>query len=124
MALTRGYDLPEVIKGAPELIMGLEVFLEAFNELGRDRDVAFDGIAPIKRRAIRQWIKDREIQSDLDFENALVHHVESLDVYYRDFAVKKAKRDRSTKEFGRGLRERTISKANPKVRTGRAGDRK
>ncbi len=124
MALARGYDIPDAISGAPELTMGLEIFLEAFNELGRDRDIAFDGIAPIKRRAIRQWIKDCEINSDADFEVALVHHVEALDGYYRDFAVKKSKRDQSTKEFGRGLRERTVSKANPKVRTGRAGNRK
>lgn len=72
----QGLPLPKKIQEAPELRMGLELFLDAFFELNTCRQIGM-GVAPIP------WtcVKDYAVAYDLDDVQTedLFHHIRLMD---------------------------------------------
>lgn len=73
--------LPDAIKNAPDLRIGLEFFYNAFVDLNRDRTGMGDG--PISWATIEDY--GRSIGLEEDDRDDLHFFVEALDSAFRDF---------------------------------------
>jgi hypothetical protein len=82
-------ELPERIKNAPELQLGLELYYGAFLELSSCRSVGFGAEGPIPWTAVNQWARAHQLSEEQ--EEDLLYHIERMDEVYLKFKDKKAK---------------------------------
>ncbi len=75
-----GMPIPESIKNAPQLRMGLELYLGAFLDLDQDRPVGF-GLAPIPWGTVFDYCARLDIVGEQ--REDLLYHVKALDAVYR-----------------------------------------
>lgn len=75
-----GTPIPEKIKNAPELRMGLELYLGAFLDLDQDRPVGF-GFPPIPWGTVFDYCERLDIVGEQ--REDLLYHVKALDRVYR-----------------------------------------
>lgn len=82
-----GIDLPDHIKNAPDLLVGLELFYNGFQELTTCRQLGMS-LGPIPWTAIDQYC----VRYDIDGmqREDMFFHVEALDDTYRNEVEKKA----------------------------------
>lgn len=97
---------------APELCMGLELFLDAFNELLSER---VNGVIP--RSAIVAYCNDEGITEE-EQRGDMLAHIRALDIAYGEFQDRKAKDNTDAPEegLGRGKRFRDVREENTRVR--------
>lgn len=79
-------SVPAPILNAPELKLGLQVYLQAFFDLEADRQQSM-GIGRIPGYAIRRYAKDMEF--DEDQSDLLNRYVRAMDIAYIKFKSKK-----------------------------------
>jgi len=83
-----GTPLPPVIRDAPDLRFGLELFYTAFFELSSCRTIGMsDG--PIPWLAIDEYCKRNEIGGEQ--RDALFHHTRAMDIAYLKHQAKQSK---------------------------------
>ena len=95
--------LPERIKNKPKILVGLEFYWRAFDDLSGDRDVGM-GVGPIPWRAIHDWALRNRVWGD-DFER-LVMVIRGLDAVFMEKQGAKNK-----KKMGKGKGSFTKPKA-------------
>lgn len=78
-------NLPDKIKGAPQILPGLELYYEAFTELSSSRTSGM-GIGAIPWTAIDRWALRYEVEGD-DFER-LAMYIRMMDAKFIEFASK------------------------------------
>lgn len=77
-------SLPAPILNAPELNLGLQVYLQAFFDLQADRQSAFS-IGRIPSKAIRDYGKDMQFDEDqIDLLNRFVRDMDSAYVKFKE----------------------------------------
>jgi hypothetical protein len=74
--------VPEKIRNAPQLRLGLELYLEAFYDLNSCRPAAW-GIAPIPWTAMRDYADAYDFEDDQ--RERLMRHVPLLDQAFRRY---------------------------------------
>lgn len=79
-SLKRTGTLPDAIANAPELLPGLELYLEAFYDLNGDRSYGFSP-GPIPRRAIRQYAEEIGMDDFDDFQR-FAYIIKEIDAAY------------------------------------------
>lgn len=83
-----GQPLPDALKNPPELMEGLEFFLNAFYELTTCRSMGM-GLGPIPWTSIANyasmWCESEDFAKDLHF------HIRALDARYLTWANKNTK---------------------------------
>jgi hypothetical protein len=92
-----GMPLPKAILNKPELLPGLDLFLDAFMALSSCRYLGM-GEGPIPWTAIDRYCTVNEIEGSLREE--LFHHVRSLDGVYLKHTAKTLKKE--TKSGSKG----------------------
>ena len=80
--------IPEPFEKAPELLPGLDFYMDAFNDLINERSPVRYGkqaeiMSPIERRSIREWLDEHSI-TDTDLRDRTYNHVRTLDKVFRD----------------------------------------
>lgn len=78
--------LPSFIENAPQLHLGLELYLDAFLDLNTCRSVGM-AEGPIPWSAIMDYCQAYEI--DGETRDNVMYHVRALDVVYMDHRAKK-----------------------------------
>lgn len=78
----RGQPLPDTVKNAPELTVGLELYWFAFQNLVNDRSIGVS-VGPISWTTIEDYA-DRIGVSE-DQREALHHHIGKMDVAFIEF---------------------------------------
>lgn len=81
-------ELPDHIKNAPELLHGLELFYNGFQDLSSCRSVGFS-IGPIPWTATDQYCTRFKIRGDQ--RDDFFYYVELMDEAYRAYVDKKSK---------------------------------
>ncbi len=84
----------ERIQNAPELLPGLQLYVDAFNVLTRSRQIGQGCIGPIPYEAVSQYCKDEEIVGD-DRED-FFYLIGEVDRFYVDWQVKFVKKKLET----------------------------
>lgn len=79
MSIQQGLPLPDAISNAPEIFVGLQLFLSGFLELNDERQIGF-GAGPIPWHAILAYCQEHEIVGEQaeDF----FYFVKQLDAEY------------------------------------------
>ena len=85
-AYRMGHPLPDRIANAPELKLGLGLYLQAFTELDTDRQSSF-GMMPISHSTIRDYATAYDF--DLEQKDDLFYFVRVMDNFYLAWAKKK-----------------------------------
>lgn len=86
--MREGLPLPAKIQNAPELMIGLQFYMMAFQQLNSDRGVAPDGRElPIPWSSIDRWADSHDIVGEL--KEDLHYHVRALDVAYLEYKESK-----------------------------------
>lgn len=80
-----GMPIPDFIKNAPELMPGLEVFLQAFWDLSTCRQIGM-GLGPIPWTSVESYAT-LYFESD-GFKQDLHFHIRQLDAAYLEWANK------------------------------------
>lgn len=80
--------LPKEMEEAPELLEGLDIYLDAFFELSSERSIGM-GEGPIPRSAIHEYCEREAIEGDL--KQDLMYHVRAMDNAYLEFQSQKYK---------------------------------
>src|SRR5690606_27200047 len=83
-----GMPIPDFIKNAPELMPGLEVFLEAFWDLSTCRQIGM-GLGPIPWTSVQEYCRING--GGEDFNRDIHYHVRQLDIAYLEWANKNSK---------------------------------
>lgn len=83
-----GMKMPEKIKNAPELRLGLQLFMNAFMDLSASRPSGF-GLSPIPWDAIYMYCVRGEMDEE-QIEDTL-YHVQRLDTAYLNWNAAKNK---------------------------------
>lgn len=89
---------PSRILNAPELLPGLDFYMQAFNRLTASRQLGHGCIGAIPYPAISLYCKDEGIDGDLREE--LFYHVEHLDAAYIRWQNEKAKAEAEARQQG------------------------
>lgn len=66
--MREGRPLPKKIRNAPELILGLEFYYNAFEDLSSCRELGF-GVGPIPWTAMKDYCHEYDITGDDDLED-------------------------------------------------------
>lgn len=82
------FPIPEVIKNAPDLMVGLELFYNAFVELNSSRQFGFSE-GPIPWKAIHDYCDANEIQGEQ--RSDLFYFVNEMDSEYLEILREKSK---------------------------------
>lgn len=94
-AMQAGEAIPDGILNAPELILGLEMYLQAFFDLDSTRS-AGEQLAPIS------WLSIKEYARTFDFDEeqteSLFVHVRAMDVSHLDRVAAKIKANNKPKK--------------------------
>lgn len=90
-AVQAGDDLPERIKNAPQLWMGLSLYYNAFQELSSCRNHGM-GIGPIPWQAINDYCMTYEIEDEQ--REDMFHYIAVLDTNYRAHVEAKSKTEK------------------------------
>lgn len=85
-AYRMGHPLPERIANAPELKLGLGLYLQAFSELDTDRRAGFNAL-PISHLTIKQYAMAYDF--DLEQTDCLFYFVRQMDNFYLEWSKKK-----------------------------------
>lgn len=80
--------LPERIKTAPELFLGLDLYYRAFLDLTSCRNVGSGSEGPIPWIAILQWAEAYQLSGEQ--REDLFYHIGVMDDVYLKFKAKKA----------------------------------
>ena len=88
-AQRQGGPLPERIRNAPELFLGLELYLMAFMELTSCRGLGYGAMGPIPWMAIQRYCEVHDIQGEQ--REDLFYFVQKMDKAYMDWQRDKAK---------------------------------
>lgn len=78
--------LPSKIENAPELELGLGIFLGAFYDLDSCRASGWEE-GPIPWTAVSEWCDRAE--ADTDLRDAMHHHIRALDLEYLRYKASK-----------------------------------
>lgn len=81
-----GMPIPDAIKNAPRLSVGLELYWEAFFELNTTRPAGW-GVHPIPWNSIRDYAEAYEFSDEQTA--SLFHHIRNMDQVFRDHHSKK-----------------------------------
>lgn len=81
-----GEPLPERIQNAPILASGSDFYIEAFFDLGSERQIGF-GEGPIPTTAVLRYAKHYEMTSDEEAD--LLFFIKELDACYLKYQNKK-----------------------------------
>jgi hypothetical protein len=84
-----GHPVPRKIASAPELWMGLEIFLNGFFDLSSTRQVGM-GAGPIAWIHIEEYCRALELNAEQT--EAMHHHVRQMDNAWLDFTDKRQKK--------------------------------
>lgn len=87
-AAQAGDDLPEKIKNAPELLRGLSLYYNAFQDLSSTRAVGMS-LGPIPWMAINDYCLTYEITGEQ--REDMFYHVAAMDNVYRSHVESKSK---------------------------------
>lgn len=86
MAFTMRMPIPDRIKNAPQLRLGLELYLQAFYDLNTCRPSGW-GLMPIP------WTATREYAEAFDYDEEqterLFHHIPVMDAAFREYHSKR-----------------------------------
>lgn len=85
--MQRRLPLPDRIQNAPDLELGLELYLGAFYDLDSCRTIGW-GEGPIPWTAVEQYAQLNEIEGEQRAD--LHYHVRQLDTAYLQFRASKA----------------------------------
>ena len=88
MARKQNMPVPDKIKNAPVLNMGLLFFWKAYQDLTSDRDVGM-GVGPIPWLSMSEWGSRHRVRGD-DFER-LVYILRAMDATFMEHSGKKSK---------------------------------
>ncbi|RKW55983.1 MAG: hypothetical protein D8B57_02400 [Prevotella sp.] len=83
--------LPESIANAPDLQIGLELYLEAFMDLTTTRQLGM-AAGPIPWNYIREWGVYNELNAEQ--MDSLFYHIRHMDEAYLEHMAKDAKRNK------------------------------
>lgn len=87
----QGLPLPDRIKNAPELMVGLGFYYTAFIELSSERHIGMaEGRIPLT--AIREYAKECGLYEDWEEYERLKYLVWAMDAAYLDWREKKTKK--------------------------------
>lgn len=78
-AVQAGKEIPDRIKNAPSLEIGLDLYLSAFFDLESDRQIGF-GIGPISWSVVNEYTKAN--QFDDEQRQKLQRYVKAMDSVY------------------------------------------
>lgn len=87
-ALREGKHIPDEIAFAPEIMIGLEIYYIAFQELSDSRNIG-RGLGPIPWKVVKEYCDYLEL--DEDQREAMHHHVSKMDGAFLEFNRKKSK---------------------------------
>jgi len=77
-----------MIRDAPELMPGLQLYTRAFRELSTCRQIGM-GIGPIPWTAVNDWINQNDLTQDQ--AETLRHHIQAMDQAYLEWVNKSSK---------------------------------
>lgn len=103
-AIQAGEDLPDKVKNAPQLLRGLSLYYNAFQELTSCRAFGM-GVGPIPWQAINDYCLTYEITDEQ--REDMFFYIGVLDATYRTHVETKSKQDKTpiggkkTKQRGR-----------------------
>lgn len=86
--------LPQAIRDAPELDVGLDMYYQAFADLSSCRPIGF-GEGRIPWTAVEQYADSLGLQGDQ--REDLHHHMTEMDMVYLEWSAKKTKEDAKRK---------------------------
>jgi hypothetical protein len=87
-----GQPLPEKIQNAPTLLLGLEFYYNAFQDLSSCRSVGM-GLGPIPWTAMNDYCRSYGIRGEQ--REDFFHHVSALDDKYREYVNKEAEKNKN-----------------------------
>lgn len=90
-AIRAGQPIPDRIANAPELILGLDLFINAFLDLDSERNSGF-ALGPIPWTKIKEYAQTYDF--DLELTEDLIYYVKALDNDYLKKQAAKAKAER------------------------------
>lgn len=79
MCVRQGLPLPDAIKNAPQLFLGLELYFQGFLELNDERQIGM-AAGPIPWRALQQYCEVYDIVGDQ--KEDFFFHIKSLDAEF------------------------------------------
>lgn len=91
--MRQGMQIPNAIKDAPTLHLGLELYMSAWLDLNTCRSVGM-GEGPIPWLAVHEWANQHEL--DDDQREALHVFIVALDAAYFEHRERKRERDRES----------------------------
>jgi hypothetical protein len=97
-SMRSGLPLPERIKNAPTLDLGLDFFFRAWIELGSERPIGFDE-GPIPWDSIRKYCNEYDIVGELREDTFYL--VRSMDNAYLKYRRDKAKKQQLSQQKGK-----------------------
>lgn len=74
--------MPQALMDMPDLMLGLDIYVIAYNELQADRPIGMD-VGPVPWSAIHRWGDFHGITDPDDLET-LVHHIRAMEVCDRN----------------------------------------
>jgi hypothetical protein len=87
--------IPEAIANAPELMMGLELYLDAFFDLNSERQIGFGGAGPIPITKVLEYCRLCEFSEDQ--KEDLLFYLPLMDEAWGEWNKKKTPKPEPTK---------------------------